>query len=206
MENVISPEFKKAGNRVARSASAAARTSCLILPELERMLEALEEAIHMGRVVSAFVVDSGGLAGALAREPSATGWAFVWKANGTGASLFAPLHGDIVVELAPYADMKRTFGHLAKAVGTVSEKPEMRVNGAAPRKTRIRVGGDARRRIFPTRTEESVIKPQSLYTSRNTARPAASVASPRVVIPVFPGTNCEYDSARAFARAGGGRA
>jgi phosphoribosylformylglycinamidine synthase len=203
IENVISPEFKKAGDRVALLSIRRGADGLPDFAELERTLEALEEAIHMGRVVSAFVVDSGGLAGALARMAFGNGLGLRMEGEWDGASLFAPLHGDIVVELAPYADMKRTFGHLAKAVGTVSEKPEIRVNGAVlPLEKLESAWAGTLEDIFPTRTEESAIMPQSLYTSRNTARPAASVAAPRVVIPVFPGTNCEYDSARAFERAG----
>ncbi|MCI6909482.1 MAG: phosphoribosylformylglycinamidine synthase [Clostridiales bacterium] len=57
--------------------------------------------------------------------------------------------------------------------------------------------------VFPTRTADAGEVPAVLYTERSAAKPAILVNRPRAVIPVFPGTNCEYDTAAAVERAGG---
>lgn len=203
MRKVISPELKRAGDRVA---VLRIRRDSQGLPDfaaLREMLDALVGAIHDGSVVSAFVVDAGGLGGAIARMAFGNGLGVRMEGQWDNTSLFAPLHGDIVVELAPRVDENRPFGELARAVGTVSEKPEIRINGGVlPLITLEKAWEGTLEDVFPTRTKEPELPETDMYVKRSGAHAAVHIAKPRVVIPVFPGTNCEYDSACAFERAG----
>ena len=56
--------------------------------------------------------------------------------------------------------------------------------------------------VFPEKTKEEGSVPAFRFETENRKAPAVKVAKPRVLIPVFPGTNCEYDTARAFQKAG----
>lgn len=203
MRGVISPEFKRAGNRVALLRMKRDAHGLPDFDALKETLDALHKSIQEGTTVSAFVVDAGGLAGAVSRMAFGNGLGLRMEGTWDNAALFAPMHGDIVVELAPRVHENEAYKHLAVPVGTVSDKPEIRLNGAA---LALEALEEAWTRpledVFPTRTKDTGPVDMPLYAVRQGAHAKARVARPRVVIPVFPGTNCEYDTALAFQRAG----
>ncbi len=115
--------------------------------------------------------------------------------------LFAPASGALVVELASGAEL---IGLNAVTLGITQEKPEIVVDGEAlPLEDLVKAWCGTLEKIFPMHAAEQETGPKiSLYTERSAKAPAIKAAKPRVLIPVFPGTNCEYDSARAFRKAG----
>ncbi|MEM5818655.1 MAG: phosphoribosylformylglycinamidine synthase subunit PurQ, partial [Desulfitobacterium hafniense] len=88
-------------------------------------------------------------------------------------------------------------------LGSTQEKPAIELNEAEILLDKaLAVWEKPLERIFPTKTA-TVDQPQGIsFGERNSQRPAIKLAKPRVFIPVFPGTNCEYDSERAFTKAG----
>jgi phosphoribosylformylglycinamidine synthase len=114
--------------------------------------------------------------------------------------LFAYRPGSIVVELrAGYQNAAFT------PVGRVTEEPVLRAAGVElPLTEALRVFEGTLENVFPIHDDgldRTPLKAFS-YTQRSTHKPQLNTASPRVLIPVFPGTNCEYDTRRAFERAG----
>ena len=128
------------------------------------------------------------------------GLGFVFE-NVDEKQLFAPASGALVVELASGAELT---GLNAVTLGITQEKPEIVVDGEAlPLEDLVKAWCGTLEKIFPMHAAEQETGPKiSLYTERSAKAPAIKAAKPRVLIPVFPGTNCEYDSARAFRKAG----
>ena len=122
-------------------------------------------------------------------------------------SLFCPAYGSFIVELADEAELPQvTDGVTVALLGMTTEAYELVAAGQTIDLAELQEAWEgAIESVFPYRAEgEKVRKVSFDVAKQGTSRPvpAVHVARPRVVIPVFPGTNCEYDTARAFERAG----
>ena len=126
---------------------------------------------------------------------------FEFKNELTAKELFAPLSGSFVVELADDAEISDILYY---DLGTTVDAETITVNGETLtideliEEWNFKLEG-----VFPTKSycpanEQEI----PLYTERNTSSPVIKTAKPKVFIPVFPGTNCEIDTARAFEKAG----
>ena len=136
--------------------------------------------------------------------------------NGIGADvkwdgdILAPLYGSLVIEVAADEDVDALMAGAGYAViGETTADGKLTVNGEAESVAEITAEWqEPVEGVFPVRTadfrnkKDTTAVSRSLYTDRNSAGPAIKIARPKVVIPAFPGTNCEVDSARAFRKAG----
>lgn len=116
-------------------------------------------------------------------------------------TLFAPLAGSLVLELRE-GDMCLE-GLSYTLVGTTIDRPEIVLDGEALELDDLaEIWMSPLESVFPNRPADRADMPVRvpLYTARTGRAPAVKAAVPRVFIPVFPGTNCEYDTARAFER------
>ncbi len=176
------------------------------LPDWKKAKELVDEIsklVQYGVVCSASVVREGGAAAAVARMCFGNKIGFAFNRGIDRATLFAPLAGSFVVELKE-GDMCLE-GLDYKLLGTTVEEEEIILEGEElPLDELIERWMAPLEPVFPNiPKEEPPMSPEvPLYKQRNAAAPALHVAQPRVFIPVFPGTNCEYDTARAFERAG----
>ena len=130
------------------------------------------------------------------------------ESGGTGEELdlFSPLYGSILLELPKGEDPAVLLeGIHAARMGSTQSDPVISVSGEQiSLKEALAAWESPLGSVFPTHAEERKGEPRLYrFEKRNPVRPAVSIASPRVFLPVFPGTNCEYDSARAFETAGG---
>ena len=118
--------------------------------------------------------------------------------SGTVRDWYTPLPGAIVAELSePCADLS--------CLGWTSDEPVIRLEGESVGLSELLdLNEGVLKNVYPTRveTDETEI-PAFLYTAGKPLAPAVKHAKPKAVIPVFPGTNCEYDTARAWIEAGG---
>ena len=197
MTNVISGELKAAGNRLALLRLPRDEEE---LPDFDRFLancEALTQAIAEGRAVAAHTVAAGGLAETVARM--AFGNMLGAKLDVSADELFAYQPGCIVVELKEGAGLAG-----AEIIGRVTEERVLEAAGVRLElQEALETFEGVFEGVFPIRKgEEQETIESRLYTVRNERRPATKIARPRVLIPVFPGTNCEYDTVRAFEQAG----
>lgn len=206
VSKVISPEFKQANSKVVLVPLARDEQELPDFAQLEKNLARVTELIQAGRILAAATVKTGGLAAAVCKMSFGNKIGMVFSENINPRSLFTPDYGSLVLEMAPGEDPTTAFGQVEhRVLGTTQEQAVIAVNG-------IEINIDEAfgawekplEKIFPTRAEEITGQPEVIaYDRRNTAKPVVTVAKPRIFIPVFPGTNCEYDSARAFERAGG---
>lgn len=197
--NVISPEFKKAGNFICLFKHEALKNHMPDTDGLKKMWKTVEELIREKKVVSAYAVGAGGVAEALSKM--AFGNFLGACADVSENDLFDYGYGSIVVE-----SVCELQGALL--LGMVCEKPVLSVNGASMKLENLEKAYLSRHnRVF---TQSSVAgAPLSASVHKLTDRMPVDmsykgepVQTPVVYIPVFPGTNCDYDTAKAFRAAG----
>ena len=198
----ISAEFKKAGSRVIYVPVPENKTD--LMPDwdkLREMYKAIFKLMSDGKVLSASTVREGGAAACIARMAFGNKLGFTFAKELTNDELFAPLSGSLVIELADGAEPD---GVLFYDLGTTEEKPVITVNGTAlDIDSLIEAWTGKLESVFPVKADcPENTHDIALFTERNTSSPAIKTARPRVFIPVFPGTNCEVDTARAFEKAG----
>ena len=176
------------------------------LPDWDRAKELFDEVaklVQFGVVRSASVVQEGGVAAAVAKMCFGNKIGFAFNGTLDRKDLFAPLAGSLVVELKE-GDMCLE-GLTYTLIGTTMEEPAILLDGEEmPLDELIDAWMAPLEPVFPNEpdTQPDMEIDVPLYTARRQQAPAIHTARPRVFIPVFPGTNCEYDTARAFERAG----
>lgn len=198
----ISAEFKKSGSKVVYIPLPEDKATGLpAWEELKKVYRAIYALANDGKILAASVVREGGAAATVARMSFGNKIGFEFKNELTAKELFAPLSGSFVVELADDAEISDILYY---DLGTTVDAETITVNGETLtideliEEWNFKLEG-----VFPTKSycpanEQEI----PLYTERNTSSPVIKTAKPNVFIPVFPGTNCEIDTARAFEKAG----
>lgn len=199
----ISTEFKKVGSKVIYVPVPEVKET--LMPDwdkLSEMYKAVYALAESGKILSASVVKEGGAAASVCKAAFGNGFGFKFANELTNDELFAPLSGSLVIELAEGAELDSSV--LSYDLGVVTDDAKITVNGkAVPLSTLIEKWTAPLEKVFPTQAECPKVEVDAkLYTERNTKSPAIKAAKPKVFIPVFPGTNCEVDTARAFEKAG----
>lgn len=198
----ISAEFKKSGSKVVYIPLPEDKATGLpAWEELKKVYKAIYALANDGKILAASVVREGGAAATVARMSFGNKIGFEFKNELTAKELFAPLSGSFVVELTDGAEISDILYY---DLGTTVDAETITVNGETLtideliEEWNFKLEG-----VFPTKSycpanEQEI----PLYTERNTSSPVIKTAKPKVFIPVFPGTNCEIDTARAFEKAG----
>ena len=190
--DVISNEFKAAGHPVYRFGGCALND----YDGLKASWEAFHALCQAGKVCAAWAVDGGGIAEGVMKM--AFGNSIGFKADPEAALSYGAAYGEIIAELTEEIEGAELIGWttddgaITYGSETVSIEELYALNTAVLEK------------VYPTKTKETD-KAIPAFSTEATTRvaPAVKVAKPKVLIPVFPGTNCEYDSARAVMAAGG---
>lgn len=212
VDRVTSPEFKAAGSRLALVQPARAQGS--ITPEANGMLEALdvvESLIGQGFASAVYALGYGALAEALFKMSVGNGIGVALSDAVSMSELFdvSRSYGSFVVELAPDALLPASTDSLVVSlIGETVEGFTLSAAGEVVDLGLLQEAWESKMEpVFPYRTtakERACAEPVKAVSFEGKAPSLLSPlgAKPRVVIPVFPGNNCEYDSAAAFERAG----
>ena len=199
----VSAEFKKSGSRVIYIPVPENKET--LMPDwdkLKEMYRTVYSWMDKGMVLAASTVREGGAAAAVAKMCFGNRIGFKFAKELTNDELFAPLSGSLVLELADGAETGD--GILYYELGTTNDSEAVEVNRKSlPMDQLINTWTGKLEGVFPMKAacpENTFDIP--LYTERSKASPSIHTAKPKVFIPVFPGTNCEVDTARAFAKAG----
>ncbi len=173
-----------------------------LLPDWEKVKEYYGTVLSLmesGAIGAVSVVKEGGAAAAVARMcfGNKLGFAF---ADLDAQTLFAPRSASLVAEAA--GELPESLG--AVLLGETKEEPSVSIGGEELSIDELlSLWMNPLEKVFPNNAPEvAVERDVPLFTERNAKAPAIKAAKPRVFIPVFPGTNCEYDTARAFEKAG----
>lgn len=197
-KNVISPEFKKAGDKVILIVPDLDENGLPVFDSVKSCFEKVEKLIADKTAVAAWAIGFGGVAEAVAKMSLGNRIGFKFDKTISDDLLFYSRYGAFVIELDgdPFtvenvigetiSDYKIDCKTYTVDMADIQKKWEDRLEP-----------------IFPCNIKSDE-KPAKIftYTAKDTVQHASSFAKPKVLIPVFPGTNCEYDTARVFERAG----
>ena len=203
VNDVITPELKKAGSKLVWLRAPKDSYDLPDYPALMEQYDKLHQDIQAGRVISAYALDRHGIAAAVSKMAFGNGMGVKIEHNLDPRDFFAPAFGDIICEVP---DGK--VGELAityTVIGEVTDNAKFTYGDTEiTLKEALSTWEGTLENVFKTAagTEDVKADDGSLYKADSIYVCKHKVAKPRVFIPVFPGTNCEYDSTRAFERAG----
>ena len=202
---VISDEFKKAGNKIYLITSKLDRFDLPLYDDYRNMLGKVRDLIKKGDIVSAYVPGRFGVAEAVSKMAFGNHFGVKMAGSFPEERYFAPVFAGFVAEVPVEMEKEVTSaGLLAELVGEVTDDETFTLkSGSFSTKEALNVWRSKLEGVYPTRSisnpervEEHIYDAKTAYSSK------VKIAKPRVFIPVFPGTNCEYDAAKAFVRAG----
>ena len=198
----VSAEFKKSGSRVIYVPVPEDKET--LMPDWEKlkdMYRAVYALMDGGKVLAASTVKEGGAAACVAKMSFGNKTGFKFANTLTNDELFAPLSGSLVIELADGAELENVLYY---ELGTTTDDGCITVNGTSLAIDELIYAWTGKLEgVFPVKAAcPENKKDVPLYKERNTSSPLIKTAKPKVFIPVFPGTNCEVDTARAFSKAG----
>lgn len=205
-KNVITPEFKRPGSKIVVFRIAKNQYD---LPEYSQVMDGygkIFEDIKAGRIISAYAVEGNGLAEAVSKMAFGNKLGVKIEHNVDPRDFFAAAWGDIVCEVPE--DMVGRLSISYTVIGEVTDRAAFEYgNVSIAMDEAIDAWMTPLEDVFPTAAGreakgEAAVLEEKLYHSGAVYVCDHKIGQPTVFIPVFPGTNCEYDSARAFERAG----
>ena len=205
-DTVISPEFKQTGSKVVLVPLPRDEYELPDFEVLRKNFQVVTQAIRAGQIVAAHSVRNGGIAAAVSKMAFGNEIGLRFQSDISIDLLLEEAYGSLVVELAAEVEPAQALAGLSyKMLGVTQADPALVLQGSRILLSKARQAWEQPlEKIFPTQTAHKAEVPAYRpYHSQSTHKAAKSFAKPRVFIPVFPGTNCEYDSARAFEKAGG---
>ena len=203
--DIVTPELKAPGNKLVRFAIEKDDFDVPMYEAVMDLYDAIHQLMQEKVIVSAYALDARGVAAALSKMAFGNGLGVTAEDNVDSEDLFCNGLGDLLVEI-PADKMalleERELDYMV--IGTVTAEPVFCVGQTRISLEEALSAWTARlEKVFPTKAvtgaepvDSRVYQTENIYVCRH------KVARPTVFIPVFPGTNCEYDSAKAFARAG----
>lgn len=196
--NLISPEFKAAGHPVYLFDAPYTPDGAPDYQAIKPIWEEITDLIHSGKIVSAWALSVGGVSEAVCKMTIGNDIGFAFDDMFPSEALFLKNFGGLVVEateeLPAYWKIGTTIAQPEIVLGTETITLDELKNALE----------GTLESVFPTKVPASDDKLHTIsYTERNVSAPAVKSAKPLAVIPVFPGTNCEYDTAKAVENAGG---
>ena len=202
-DEIITPEFKKAGNKIVWMKIERDEYDLPVYTQIMEQYGKFADDIHSGKIVSAYALDRHGIAAAVSKMAFGNGFGVKLEHSLDPRDVFAPAFGDLVAEVP--ADQ---VGSLSIAYTVIGEVTAEQTFAYGSEKLEL---GEAKEawmntleNVFATKSAADSDEPveEKLYNASEIHICSHKIGQPTVFIPVFPGTNCEYDSRRAFERAG----
>ena len=201
-KDIITPEFKAAGNKIVKFEIVRDQYEKPVYEEVMKLYDKIHDMIQNGVIISAYALESKGIIPAVSKMAFGNNIGVSISGRIPGADLFAPSFGDIIAEIP--SDKLDDITASYVLIGETNDKATFEYGyDSIPMDEALKVWEKPLEKVFPTRSHNDkslldtpVYDKGSIYVCKN------KVAKPTVFIPVFPGTNCEYDSAKAFENAG----
>ncbi len=201
-KTMISPEFKKAGSKIVVFHIGKDAYDLPVYGQIMDGYEKLFEDIKAGRVISAYAVEGNGMAEAVSKMAFGNHMGVKIEHNVDPRDFFAPGWGDIVCEVPDGSVGGLSMSYTV--IGEVTDKAAFEYGNVSISLTEAMDAWNAPLEdVFPTESgvPGTEVK-ENLFRADSIAICTHKIGTPNVFIPVFPGTNCEYDSAKAFEQAG----
>ena len=216
LQDVITPELKKAGNKLVWLRAPKDQYDLPDYTGIMEQYEKLHNDMQAGKVVSAYALDRHGIAAAVSKMAFGNAMGVKIEHNLDPRDFFAPGFGDLVLEVP--AEKVGQLSITYTVIGEVTDNGKFSYgNAEITLDEAYKAWTGTLEKVFKTTSGEENDGPvamavktadpeatyeNGIYNTKNIYVCKHKVAKPRVFIPVFPGTNCEYDSTRAFERAG----
>jgi len=201
---IITPEFKRPGDNIVKFTIEKDMYDIPIYENVCELYAGITELIRQGIITAAYALDGKGIVPAISKMAFGNKLGVTIREELTDADLFARDNGNIIAAIPSerLGDVKIPY----QLIGEVNDREAfIRGKDVLSLEEAISAWKEKLEKVFPTKAVKTVEKidtpiyqvmPEKIYICKN------KVAKPTVFIPVFPGTNCEYDSAAAFERAG----
>ena len=202
-KEIITPELKKAGNKLVWLRIEKDEYDLPVYSQVMEQYGKFTEDIRAGRIVSAYALDRHGIAAAVSKMAFGNKLGVKIEHNIDPRDMFAPSFGDIIAEVedGQVGNLQITY----TVIGEVTDRSAFEYgNMTISMEEALGAWTGTLEGVFATSSEESsdTAVEERLYDTKDIHICSHKIGQPTVFIPVFPGTNCEYDSARAFERAG----
>ena len=200
--DVVTPELKKDGNKLVRFAIEKDDYDIPVYEKVMALYDGILKLMREGVIVSAYALDSYGIAAAASKMAYGNKLGITFSDEMDTEDFFTGALGDLLVEVD--ADRLSEIDLDYDMVGTVRNNGKFTFgNAELTVEEALAAWSGTLEKVFPTKAVKAtdaldtpIYKADSIYVCKN------KIAKPTVFIPVFPGTNCEYDSRKAFERAG----
>lgn len=195
---VVSNEFKQAGSKVVFLKTKMGQEDMIDFDDLKENYEIIHALIEQGKVLSVSTITHGGIADGITKSCMGNKIGFTFENE--VPDLFYPYYGSFIVELKEGAELEK-----AEVLGVTTKEEKIVVNNQVSFEldNLIKLWEEPLEKVFPTKVKEEAKKASNILSNKTcTIARKMPITKPRVFIPVFPGTNCEYDSAKAFEDAG----
>ena len=201
--DIITPELKKTGSKLIWLRIDRDEYDLPVYGQVMDQYGKFTEDIRAGRIISAYAVDRHGVIAAVSKMAFGNHKGVKIEHNMDPRDLFAPAFGDIIAEVedGQVGNLQISY----TVIGEVTDRDGFEYgNTQISMKEALEAWTGTLERVFATKSAESTdtLVEEKLYDTSDIHICSHKIGQPTVFIPVFPGTNCEYDSARAFERAG----
>ncbi len=201
-KDIITPEFKKSGSKLVLFEIAKDEYDVPVYAKVMDMYKAVSKAIADKAIISAYTLDAKGIVPAVSKMAFGNMMGATIDASVVADELFAPKYGCILAEVAEDKLSALTGDYVV--IGEVTDNGKFTYGDAVIDVAEaLETWKKPLEKVFPTvavkggeKLDTPIYKASEVYVCKN------KIAKPTVFIPVFPGTNCEYDSTKAFERAG----
>ena len=201
-QHVVTPEFKKAGSKIVVLKIARDAYDLPIYSQVMDSYEKLYKDMEAGNVISAYAVEAGGIAEAVSKMAFGNKMGVKIEHSVDPRDFFVPAWGDLVCEV-PDGKLG-SLGITYTVIGEVTDKAAFEYGSVSiSMDEALNAWTKTLEDVFPTesKVDQKPVRTE-LYNTDKVYVCKHKTAQPTVFIPVFPGTNCEYDSTKAFERAG----
>ena len=197
VQNIISPEFKKAGNKVVLLSPVYNSDNLPDTASQLRIFDRVTTLMREGKVVSAYTPCYGGVGEAIMKMCFGNGFGFKFNENMDNKAIFGYNYGSFILEVTEEIED-------AVTIGTVCDCGKIKLGDESVDVNELLSTYENKlESVFKCNIPDSKAPMENFeFKASERVAPAIKVAQPKVLIPVFPGTNCEFDSAKAMRDAG----
>ena len=197
IQNIISPEFKNANSNVILLKPEYDKNGLPVADSVKELYGTVAKLVREGKVLSAYTPTYGGVAEAIMKMCFGNKLGFKYENSVDYDDIFSYLYGSFILELTEDIDIGIKLGT------TTAEEVISYKDDKLSLSELLEIYENKLEPVYSCNiTKEVKTLPELTYPDTKVNTASIKVAKPRVLIPVFPGTNCEYDSAKAAARAG----
>ena len=196
--DIISPEFKKAGSKVILLSAENDENGLPKTESLLNLFDTVTKLVRTGNALSVYTPGLGGVAEAILKMSMGNSVGFKFNNKLSVNDIFSYNYASFIVEVTDSTDLSEFV------IGETTEKELISYNGEIIMLSELdKIYEDKLESVYSCNIKQSASKIETFnYKASSYPAPAIKCAKPKVLIPAFPGTNCEYDSAKAVSDAG----